>query len=74
MIRDFKRDLANGKLLAQRAGRHRYRESMLDLFEMMQSPTFCAQMGYTVVEVVLGALFPEYANHVAAHGSAHGLA
>jgi len=47
---------------------------MLDLFEMMQSPTFCAQMGYTVVEVVLGALFPEYANHVAAHGSAHGLA
>ena len=32
---------------------------MRDLFEMLQSPAFCAQLGYGVLEVAVAYLFPE---------------
>lgn len=32
---------------------------MRDLFDMLQSPTFCAQLGYGVMEVAVAHLFPE---------------
>lgn len=50
-------------------GKQRYRESAHDVYEMLQSPTFCAQIGYELVEVMLSTLFPEFADHVICKGS-----
>jgi len=49
-------------------GRTRYRESIHDVYEMLQSPTFCAQIGYELTEVLLATLFPEHADTVVCEG------
>ena len=35
------------------------RSGMQDLFDMLQSPTFCSQVGYGVLEIAVVHLFPE---------------
>ncbi|KAK3277059.1 hypothetical protein CYMTET_14908 [Cymbomonas tetramitiformis] len=40
-------------------GKNNYRRGVVDLLDMIQSPTYMKQIGVNVVEAVLVALFPE---------------
>jgi sorting nexin-13 len=45
--------------LVRLIGKNAYASGMRDLFDMLQSPAFCQQLGYGVLEIAVVHLFPE---------------